>query len=342
MSAYKKLNKQDVYVTSYVAHKTYNAISQSGDGDGLSTYGIDTFFAYSSSGDYYPSPFDNYTTRNGNTRNGNLVYKNIYQLYYSNFISGSLKQQSGSFDNFVQSGWTDYTSSRNLQTEASIIDIPRKHVGTHIRPSSFVFKISGSTAINAYSSSYILCPTGSNTASADPGTVAGNGDGDYVVGAYIDMPTNAELVRTGTGVEYIDDGEGSLILSASSELSFTSSVKIGDIIYPHGLAIITSEVSTSLANEDLDITWKASHPIYTYNIRCKVRDYEMNFTQNPSAISGSDGILHDNMTGSAFNPYVTSVGLYNDANELLAVGKFSQPIPKSEDTDMSFVIKLDM
>ena len=73
----------------------------------------------------------------------------------------------------------------------------------------------------------------------------------------------------------------------------------------------------NLINEDLDISWKASHPIYTYNIRCKVKDYEMNFTQNPSSIKSSDGILKDNVTGSSFNPYVTTVGLYNDSNELL-------------------------
>ena len=68
----------------------------------------------------------------------------------------------------------------------------------------------------------------------------------------------------------------------------------------------------------------------------------MNFTQNPSSIKSSDGILKDNVTGSSFNPYITTVGLYNDSNELLAVAKLGQPLPKSEDTDMTFVIKLDM
>jgi len=157
-------------------------------------------------------------------------------------------------------------------------------------------------------------------------------------------PFSGHLTTEGSPSEYdlFDDGEGNLIISASDGLNFTSSVKLGDVIYPHGLVLITSESLTNLINEDLDISWKASHPIYTYNIRCKVKDYEMNFTQNPSSIKSSDGILKDNVTGSSFNPYVTTVGLYNDSNELLAVAKLGQPLPKSEDTDMTFVIKLDM
>ena len=323
MSAYKKLNKQDVFVTSYVAHKSYNAISESGPPNGLQTFGVDTFFAYSSSGEYYTSPFDSTTTLNSNTRNNTLVFKSINQLYYSNFISGSEKAQSGSFDNFLQSGFS--TGSRKLDTEASIISIPRKHVGTHIKPGSFVMKISGSTAQQAYSGSFYE-----------------GADGEYVEGEYVQEPLLEELIRTGTGREFIDDGEGNLIISASSALNFTSSYKLGDVIYPHGLVIITSESSTNLVNEDLDISWKASHPIYTYNIRCKVKDHDLNFTQHPTAVEDTDGTLKDSVLGNEFNPYITTVGLYNDANELLAVAKLGQPLPKSGNTDMTFVIKLDM
>ena len=40
--------------------------------------------------------------------------------------------------------------------------------------------------------------------------------------------------------------------------------------------------------------------------------------------------------------YITTIGLYNDANELVAVAKMGQPLPKSADTDMSMVVKLDV
>ena len=68
----------------------------------------------------------------------------------------------------------------------------------------------------------------------------------------------------------------------------------------------------------------------------------MNFTLNPSATSGSNGILQNNVTGSSFNPYITSVGLYNSSNELLAVAKTNRPIPKSDSIETTFVVKLDI
>jgi hypothetical protein len=54
------------------------------------------------------------------------------------------------------------------------------------------------------------------------------------------------------------------------------------------------------------------------------------------------GVLAANVTGSDFQPYITAVGLYNEANELIAVGKMSQPLPKSAQTEMTIQIKLDI
>jgi ELWxxDGT repeat protein len=58
-------------------------------------------------------------------------------------------------------------------------------------------------------------------------------------------------------------------------------------------------------------------------------------------ISEGRGYVYDFATGSYFQPYVTTIGLYNDANELVAVGKLAQPVPKSRYTDMTFVVKFD-
>ena len=50
---------------------------------------------------------------------------------------------------------------------------------------------------------------------------------------------------------------------------------------------------------------------------------------------------YDFATGSYFSPYVTTVGLYNRSHELVAVGKFSQPLPISLNTDTTFVVNFD-
>ena len=46
-------------------------------------------------------------------------------------------------------------------------------------------------------------------------------------------------------------------------------------------------------------------------------------------------------TGSLFKPYVTTIGLYNEDNELLVVGKLGQPIRTSDETDTTFVLRWD-
>ncbi len=52
-------------------------------------------------------------------------------------------------------------------------------------------------------------------------------------------------------------------------------------------------------------------------------------------------IYHDFCTGSYFSPYVTTVGLYNQSNELVVVGKLARPLPISLSTDMTFMINFD-
>ena len=71
------------------------------------------------------------------------------------------------------------------------------------------------------------------------------------------------------------------------------------------------------------------------------RSSEFNYSENPSFISGSTGeVLYNDFIN---NPqvYVTTVGLYNDANELLAVAKLSRPLLKDFTKEALVRVKLD-
>jgi hypothetical protein len=64
---------------------------------------------------------------------------------------------------------------------------------------------------------------------------------------------------------------------------------------------------------------------------------------NPSIISGSStGTVYDFATGSYFESYITTVGLYNNANQLVAVGKLAQPLQSSNTTDTTILVNLDL
>jgi hypothetical protein len=322
MSTFKKLNKQDAFITTYTAHKSW-VVSGSQFGD----YGIQII----------PS--------------ANGIYLNSLQhLYYPTKVSGSVP--SNQFDYYYQSTLHN-SQSRELITGSFVISIPRNIIGTHINPGiGMNFYINDVQQIRYVSQSYW-------------------GDG------YVDDPIVFNSVDI---LGLIDDGEGNLYRSGSNPRDY-----LGDIIYPHGMVIITDPDYALLLQQawagsnpfdeleaftiknnpqvrnNLVLRWESSQPIFTHNYHCKVRDFELNYTNNPSANSSSLGPIYDNnselystsgsinkgdlynnLTGSEFTPYFTSVGLYNDANELIAVAKTSRPIPKSTNTDMTIIVKIDI
>ena len=96
---------------------------------------------------------------------------------------------------------------------------------------------------------------------------------------------------------------------------------------------------------DLNITcsFSSSFTIYETQYKCTIEENDFNYSQNPTTISGSsnDGTVYPYATGSYFSPYVTTVGLYNNSNELVAVGKMAQPTPTSRTTDTTILINID-
>ena len=92
------------------------------------------------------------------------------------------------------------------------------------------------------------------------------------------------------------------------------------------------------------LSFKNEHIIHENEIRCLVMESDYNLSYNPSLVSGSytSGSLKNFATGSTFYTYATTLGLYDDDNQLLAVAKFGKPIMISPDTDMTFVVKYDV
>lgn len=73
----------------------------------------------------------------------------------------------------------------------------------------------------------------------------------------------------------------------------------------------------------------------------RVRNSEFNYTENPSFISGSTGdVIYSSLINSP-QTYITTVGLYNDSSELLAVAKLSKPLTKDFTRELLLRTKLD-
>ena len=73
----------------------------------------------------------------------------------------------------------------------------------------------------------------------------------------------------------------------------------------------------------------------------RVRNQEFNYSNNPTFTSGSNGAFRFSTMKDDPRVYITSVGLYDDANQLLAVAKLSKPILKSFAKELLVKVKLD-
>ena len=90
------------------------------------------------------------------------------------------------------------------------------------------------------------------------------------------------------------------------------------------------------------LQFKNEHIVYENIIKCTVKEHEMNNSYNRTLVqSGSLGNLKSFATGSDFQPYFTTVGLYDNANNLLAVSKVSQPVQMPNKIDLNIKVRFD-
>ena len=73
---------------------------------------------------------------------------------------------------------------------------------------------------------------------------------------------------------------------------------------------------------------------------CRASHNEFNYSSNPTYISDSKIVVKDTSLDQPVS-YITTVGLYSANNELLAVGKVSEPIKKTPDNELTLRVRLD-
>ncbi len=144
----------------------------------------------------------------------------------------------------------------------------------------------------------------------------------------------------GGTIKVLDDGNYNLYVSQSG-VSPTSSVHIGNVFYQHGHVVITTPASLSLFNS-FDLSFQSTHEIFEHEVFCEAIDSDFNYTVNPTAYSTDSVSYIPIFSASLVKPYVTQIGLYNDANDLLVVGKLARPYKQDDVLDTTFVIRFDL
>ena len=318
MAAFKQFNSQDIIVSPLEVNKSFTF---TGDGE-LSASNADV--------NRFLGKNINFTASNNNAtgfNSGSLIlsqssiYDSIKELYYSNYITSSFG------DNAV-------TSSILLGSDASG-DVLVGNVGSNGRYANYL----QSTLTQ---SRYF--PTGSGE-EVLVFSIPSKLYGDYIQPESFELYLNSD---DWTNVQSLitDDGEGNII--SGSEV-------VGQIFYPHGIVVLTTQSVTNIA-ADIGIlssfnsqtfNFSSSYTIYENQFKCTILENEFGYSLNPTLLTSSvEGALNTSYypytTGSFFTPYVTQVGLYNEANQLVAVGKLSFPVPISQYTDTTILVNFDI
>jgi len=319
MTAFKQFSSQDLIVTPFKVNKNFTFLGSSSLI--ASDVQIDRFIGTNLTGTFDPQtdPTTGYINTGSYQR---LVYNSIKELYYTNFLSSSkgdisvltieekgvLIQANNlqpQYDNYLQSTLVPHryfpTSSG---AQIGVISVPVKLYGEQISPKTFT----------------------------------------------INTP-NGSLLEDGEGNLYFDSNPyvSSGYVTDDYFLTITGS-KIGNIIYPHGIAVITLDsvsgssglINSFTTGSDVTMSFSSTFTIYETQYKCTIRESEFNFSLNPTLLSGSlNEYIYNFATGSYFSPYITTVGLYNENQDLLAVAKLAQPLPSSRTTDMNIIVNLD-
>jgi hypothetical protein len=117
---------------------------------------------------------------------------------------------------------------------------------------------------------------------------------------------------------------------------FNTTGTIGDLFSSGSINNAADSLRSRIKDLRINNTTELNSTIYF----CKISNSEFNYSSNPTYLSGSRMRIK-NVKEDAPLAYFTTVGLYSDAGELLAVAKLSEPIKKDPSTELTLRVRLD-
>ena len=126
--------------------------------------------------------------------------------------------------------------------------------------------------------------------------------------------------------------------------TFLQTNYVGNVFEKQGIIVFSSPDYRihNLINTPFTASYKSTVSIYEMSVLTKLDAGDFNMSTNVTLTRDDDSTYYSFVSGSTFAPYITTIGLYNDVGQLLAIGKLAQPIKKRSDVDMNFLIRLDL
>ena len=135
----------------------------------------------------------------------------------------------------------------------------------------------------------------------------------------------------------------------------------GNIFYDRGLIVLTKDVNPSSTLSNFQLDFRSTITIYENEIFLQIGENDFNVSQNPSAhnngfIKEIPSSLDSNVvgkfsdfdfsssvdpTGSYLAPFITTIGLYDDTNKMVAIAKLPRPIKSLPNYPVNFIVRFD-
>lgn len=135
--------------------------------------------------------------------------------------------------------------------------------------------------------------------------------------------------------------DGGLLDASASFGTVTTSETDGDNSFKLFTAMSGAADLTDTSGDPLGFQGRSSEKVKSTHFFVRARANQYNFSNNPSYTTGSEGDLSQATYINNPVSYITTVGLYNDNFELVAVAKLSKPVKKSFTEEALIKIKLD-
>lgn len=161
-------------------------------------------------------------------------------------------------------------------------------------------------------------------------------------------PGSFRLVTATSTSSLYDDGQGRIVSTDRP------TQVVGNIFYGTGIAVIqaaTGSATASLVSSHglflttssvVDVEFEATHTIYEHQVLCTIDPGEFNYSMNPSVRRSGTRTTLDGFVSGTMTPYMTTVGLYSDRGELVALAKFPRALKRVVDSQQTVVVRFDI
>ena len=242
--------------------------------------------------------------------------------------------------------YTGSTAGGHDLTSFYVLNINRARYKEKLDPGNIAINLSGSVNGTASFVTLIDDSGGTGETVTTAGRVYNLVSGSLNIGNSLTASINTYTASNGQGWGLFYPDMGIILLNPSA---LSASVN-GNLMAAAGSTTALYHQSGSSSGslklydalkKGADFQARRTENVSTSHYFVRANNREFNFSNNPTFVTGSVGAFVQPLFERDPHVYITTVGLYNDANELLAVAKTSKPIAKSFDKEVAIKVKLD-